>query len=321
MAKNVFTQEQQLDLTKRLQLLLLDSLAAGTHWDIDSTRFQGGTCLSLSYGSSRFSEDLDFVLGTDKGLNRMLTAAQARMSNSLRVSLPGAVVKFAARDEDLEAIEAKNPRTFTMTVSHPDWYRVIKVKAEFWVADPEAVRQYESGVIPAKLLTQAVEGVPLRMTLPPVMLPTATLNEILVDKLHALACRPYLKHRDIFDLWWLTEQGIKGWDSELLARYPYHARMYSDSPELEQLVEVLRAKTIDVQALVGKPAFREDLQKWLGQDSPLSSQSSADVMATVVVAQLERLTAALRLELATKAGDDEQQKDQPGAKARRMRPR
>jgi predicted nucleotidyltransferase component of viral defense system len=315
MTKIVFTQEQQLDLTKRLQLLLLDSLAAGANWGFDTVRFQGGTCLSMSYGSSRFSEDLDFVLGTDKGLNRMLAAARARMSNSLRVSLPGAVVKFTSRDEDLEAIEAKNPRTFTMTVSHPDWYRVIKVKVEFWVADPEAVRQYEAGFIPAKLLAQAVEGVPLRMTLPPVMLPTATLNEILVDKLHALACRPYLKHRDIFDLWWLAEQGIKDWATELQARYTYHARMYSDSPELEQLGDVLRSKTIDIQALVGKPAFSEDLQKWLGQDSTLSSQSSADAMATLVVAQMERLTAALEAkpeEVATSAAGR-------AASSRRMR--
>jgi predicted nucleotidyltransferase component of viral defense system len=294
MAKVVFTQEQQLDLTKRLQLLLLDGLAAGGRWGIDPARFQGGTCLSLSYGSSRFSEDLDFVLGTVKGLNRMLATAQARMRNTLRASLPGAEVKFTARDEDIEAYEAKNPRTFTMTVSHPDWYRVIKVKAEFWVADPEAVRQYESGVIPAKLLTQAVEGVPLRMTLPPVMLPTATLNEILVDKLHALACRPYLKHRDIFDLWWLAEQGIKDWATELQARYPYHARMYSDSPELELLGEVLRNKNVEVQALVGRPAFAEDLQKWLGRDSALSSQSSADAMAVLVAAQLEILNDALK---------------------------
>lgn len=289
MPKIVFTQEQQLDLTRRLQLLLLESLASVSSWDVGSTRFQGGTCLSLSYGSPRFSEDLDFVLGTDRGLNRMMGSARSRMVDALRTSLPGALVKFVGRDEDLEASNAKNPRTFNVTVSHPDWYRVVKIKVEFWVADIEAVRQYESRVIPAKLLTQAVEGVPLRMALRPVMLPTATINEILVDKLHALACRPYLKHRDIFDLWWIAEQGVSGWGAELMGRYPYHARMYSDSPSIEQLGDVLRARIEDVRGLVGNQAFAEDLRKWLGEGSALSSSASADAMAAMVVQRLERL--------------------------------
>lgn len=292
MAKTVFTQEQQLDLTRRLQLMLLDALAATGSWD--TARFQGGTCLSLSYGSSRFSEDLDFVLGTDKGLNRMLTAAEARMGNSLRVVLPGAQVKFAARDDDLEAPEAKNPRTFTMTVSHADWYRAIKVKVEFWVANPKAVAQYQARAVSAKVLTAAVDGVPLRMTLPPVLLPTATTNEILVDKLHAVACRSYLKHRDIFDLWWLAEQGLHDWASELEHRYPYHAQMYADSPTLAELGPVLDAKAAEVAAMVGKQDFSSDLKKWLGEKSTLATQAAADVMATQVSSRLGAVALQLR---------------------------
>jgi predicted nucleotidyltransferase component of viral defense system len=310
MPKLVFTQEQQLDLTRRLQLMLLDSMAASGNWVApDATRFQGGTSLSLAYGSSRFSEDLDFVLGTDRGLNRMLAGATSRMANSLRTAVPGAEAKFAARDKDLEADEARNPRTFTMTVSHPDWYRAIKVKVEFWVADPEAVRQYEARVIPAKLLTQAVEGAPLRMTLPPVMMPTATLDEILVDKLHALACRPYLKHRDIFDLWWLSQQGHPDWHAQLVARYPNHARMYNDSPVLEQLGSVLRAKAAEVQALAGNAKFPAELRTWLGERSPLASQMAADAMATDVATRLNELVSTLEA------------KPEPPKPARRVRPR
>lgn len=293
MAKTVFTQAQQLDLTKRLQLMLLDGVAASGNWDSGETaRFQGGTCLSLSYGSSRFSEDLDFVLGTDKGLNRLLAGVQLRMTNALRTAAPGASVSFSARDEDLEASSAKNPRTFMMTVSHPDWYRSVKVKVEFWVADPQAVRQYEARVIPAKLLASVLEGVPLRMALPPVMLPTATLQEILVDKLHALACRPYMKHRDVFDLWWLAQQGVVAWQAELDARYPYHALMYNDSPTPQQLLAVLRTKSAEIRAFVGSPDFANELKKWLGEDSTLASQVSADAMAVLVAGQLEQLTAA-----------------------------
>ena len=311
MPKTVFTQEQQLDLTRRLQLLLLDSMAASGSWLTgDSARFQGGTCLSLSYGSSRFSEDLDFVLGTDKGLSRMLAGAQARMANLLRVATPGAQVRFATRDESLEADQSRNPRTFTMTVSHPEWYRAIKVKVEFWVADPEAVRQYEARVIPAKLLAAAVDGVPLRMALPPVMLPTATLQEILVDKLHALACREYLKLRDVYDLWWLAEQGTQAWSAELVARYGHHERMYNDSPSLERLADVLLEKTQDILTLIGRPAFADELKRWLGEGSALATQGAADSMASRVVDRLQTMVAELKDEM----GESE-------AAERAMRPR
>jgi predicted nucleotidyltransferase component of viral defense system len=285
--KNVFTQAQQLDLTKRLQVLLLDSLAASGDWEC--ARFQGGTCLSLSYGSSRFSEDLDFLLGSDKGLNRTLAAVETRMTNVLRVSLVGAKLKFHARGEDLQMKSAKNPRTFTMTVSHAEWYRSIKVKAEFWIAAPQLVREYESSIVAAKLLTQPLLGTPLRMSLPLVMLPTATLNEILVDKLHALACRAYMKHRDVFDLWWLAEQGIKNWRAELQARYPYHAKLYADSPPLPQLYEVLRAKMGAIAAMVGKPDFSNDLKKWLGADASLAAPALADAIAKQVADKLAAL--------------------------------
>lgn len=288
MTKIVFTQAQQLDLTQRLQLLLLDSLAASGSWE--AARFQGGTCLSLSYGSPRFSEDLDFLLGTDKGLARMIAAAQARMVNALRVPLPGAKVGFAARDDDVESPAARNPRTFVMTVSHADWYRAVKVKVEFWVADPAAVAQYAARVAPAKLLTQAVEGSPLRMTIAPVLFPTAQLEEVLVDKLHALVCRPYLKHRDVFDLWWLAQQGVTAWGEELQGRYPYHARMYGDSPALEQLVPALQAKAAEIGAMAGKPQFGEDLRKWLGVESSLATQAAADAMAQQVASRLETIS-------------------------------
>lgn len=39
--------------------------------------------------------------------------------------------------------------------------------------------------------------------------PCATLREIYVDKVFALAARPYLKARDVFDLHWLTSQASR----------------------------------------------------------------------------------------------------------------
>lgn len=296
MGKIVFTQQAQIDLTKRLQLMLLEAVMSCGNWNKDQIRFQGGTCLSLVYGSPRFSEDLDFIIGTDKGLNRMLTAASARMNAALMTALPGAQVRFSGRDDDMESQDAKNPRTFTVTVNHPDWYRAVKIKAEFWRCDPEAVSQYAAGVRSANVLSAVVNGNPLRMTLAPVLVPAAQMQEIVVDKLHALVGRPYLKHRDVFDLWWLQQQGVGNWNWLVQERYDNHARMYPGSaPDLDGLMKGLKAAAVRVADLAKDQTFAADLRKWLGEESPLATRDSADNMATQVAQGINTCVAAYRL--------------------------
>jgi hypothetical protein len=173
-----------------------------------------------------------------------------------------------------------------MTVSHPDWHRVVKVKAEFWLCDPQAVREYGAGVRTANVLGAAVEGIPLRVTLAPVLVNAADLDEILVDKLHALVGRRYLKHRDVFDLWWLAAQGLKDWSGCLREHYANHARLYAASPRLEELGPLLRAKASDIAGLTQTPVFSEDLKRWLGAESTTATRYSADAIAAAVSTQV-----------------------------------
>jgi hypothetical protein len=282
MAKLVFSQANLLDMTRRLQLLLLDAVMASGNWSRQDIRFQGGTCLSLVYGSGRFSEDLDFVLGTDRGLNRMFAGVAARMNNALRAGLPGAVVRFATKGDDLESDATRNPRAFTMTISHPDWYRTVKVKAEFWLCDPEAVKRYGAGVRTANVLGAAADGVPLRLAISPVLVNAADREEIVVDKLHALVGRRYLKHRDVFDLWWLAAQGLEDWSGCLRQHYENHARMHAASPRLEELGPLLRSKATEIAALTRSDTFSKELKRWLGSDSQTATRPSADAIADVV---------------------------------------
>lgn len=293
MSKIVFSQAVTLDLTRRLQLVLLDSLMASGSWDADSLRFQGGTSLSLVYGSPRFSEDLDFIAGSFNGLNRMLAGASNRMKQVLRTTLPGADVKFGKRDDDPESFDARNPRTFTVTVSHPDWYRAVKIKVEFWICDPTAVAAYEAKVLPARVLAAALDKNPLRTVISPVLVPAATLEEICVDKLHALVGRSYLKHRDVFDLWWLEQQGAAEWSKYLLDRYAHHAAMYAESVALPRLSTLLAEKATIVQNLTNSAELSEDLQRWLGEDSTLAQRESADAIAEAVAVSIRRCVANL----------------------------
>jgi len=45
----------------------------------------------------------------------------------------------------------------------------------------------------ASVLSAVAEGGPLRATVAPVLISAASLEEIAVDKLHALVCAPYMK--------------------------------------------------------------------------------------------------------------------------------
>jgi hypothetical protein len=154
------------------------------------------------------------------------------------------------------------------------------------LCDPQVVKQYGAGVRTASVLGEVVEGVPLRVTLAPVLVSAADLDEILVDKLHALVGRRYLKHRDVFDLWWLAAQGLNDWSGLLHKHYANHARMYAASPRLDQLSPLLRNKASEIARLSETQAFSDDLKRWLGADSTTASRISADAIAASVSRQV-----------------------------------
>lgn len=151
--------------------------------------FQGGTALRLAYGGPRHSEDLDFVTesplesweGLRSGIFEKLKAQEDLLQGTLELTTQKSYSKI------LRWKLKWTPRTGREKVF---------VRAE-WAAYPHYTRELKPLSRPAPLPAGAW-----------LVIPVESREEILADKLAAIAGRPYLKGRDFFDLWLLSSQGI-----------------------------------------------------------------------------------------------------------------
>lgn len=147
--------------------------------------FQGGTAIRLVYGGTRFSEDLDFVLR------------------------PGRTIAGLSLAELLEGL----PSFMRREVPFADRSSLREQKAEAMFARYRCRVELESPV-GGLVINLEFSGVPSRSPRPHVMhsdtvdvaIVVEDESEILVDKLVALALRPYVKGRDIWDTWFLTHE-------------------------------------------------------------------------------------------------------------------
>lgn len=173
--------------------------------------FQGGTSLRLCRGSDRFSEDLDFVGGRDfsaAGMGKIKECIVKRIGERFGLNV---------------RVKEPNPAKEKALVNVDKWVLSIETSP----GEPDVPRQkikLEIANIPA----YTREAVPLRMNysvlegMNRVIVVTETIDEILADKVVALptsisklegeALIPTptkIRHRDIWDLAWLVEQGAK----------------------------------------------------------------------------------------------------------------
>jgi len=147
--------------------------------------FQGGTAIRLVYGGTRFSEDLDFVLR------------------------PGRTIAGLSLAELLEGL----PSFIRREVPFADRSSLREQKAEAMFARYRCRVELESPV-GGLVINLEFSGVPSRSPRPHVMhsdtvdvaIVVEDESEILVDKLVALALRPYVKGRDIWDTWFLAHE-------------------------------------------------------------------------------------------------------------------
>ena len=253
---------EPLDLTSLVERVIKDNPAASTnrtviekellHYDIlyvlgktgllDNLTFQGGTCLRLCYGANRYSEDLDFVVGapiTQELCDEVYDTLQRNIET--RYGLPVRVTGIApkARDDGIEVSK------WQVTVdTRPEQSDVpsqrIKIELCSVPAHTRSLQRVQSNY----------RGLPQGYTQQ--LIKCESLPEIYADKVKALITnRRFVRYRDIWDLGWLHEQGVK-LDGELL-----------------------RAKIADYQ-VQDYPALLEKAQEWL--PDAIHSKAFADEM-------------------------------------------
>jgi predicted nucleotidyltransferase component of viral defense system len=177
------------------QYQFLDALMADPQIQYEQIAFHGGTSLHFSWRSPRLSEDLDFLIARSAAdLGTIVERAGQRVAEAFHSEDP----QFKIEIQDRTRHETRMI-SYDLRVSHEVYLGKALIKAEFWRVSPEYLAQY-----PVELRSPIQPGEMISRISNPV--PAATLETAYCDKLTAFATRPYLKWRDVYDLWWIGTQ-------------------------------------------------------------------------------------------------------------------
>lgn len=144
--------------------------------------FKGGTCLRLLYGSPRFSEDLDFsTLLSVKVIKEIIN----KVFRNLQKEMPASQLVFVW--------QGKKFLRYKIKCQNPEFKYPLNIKIDF---------SLEKTVLPPNVN-------PIKTNLQINFLPLVLYfkkEEILAEKVRAFLTRK--KGRDIFDLWFLLQNGV-----------------------------------------------------------------------------------------------------------------
>lgn len=195
---------------EEMQKVVLTALALkGCFTDIV---FQGGTALRIFHGNPRFSEDIDLVLDQSsmkhrKGVESQTEVPTDRFPNILIHALPG--IKQSVRDNFpfITEVEIRTQKKDRYLQRH-----ILLTRSD----NPEQnLRVHiELAAIPS------YRNQPRILNFPPVNAAVRVENEdeILADKVCAIALRPYLKGRDLWDIHFLVHDHHVTIDWDLVLR-------------------------------------------------------------------------------------------------------
>lgn len=219
---------------------------------LSTLTFQGGTCLRLCHGAPRFSEDLDFTGGYDFDRASLLQIKQCiedylggRYGLSVQVKEP----KQIAPDPGIISV-AKWQISLQTAPERKDLPRQhIKLEVAnlpSHTRQPIALkRNYEflpDGYVDTLVMAQS-------------------LDEIMADKVVSLVnCHHYIRHRDIWDLRWLLQQGA------LLDIEMVKAKI--EDYNSQDYLEHLQAMIDRLPEIIASTQFKQEMQRFL----PLSVQ-------------------------------------------------
>jgi predicted nucleotidyltransferase component of viral defense system len=170
---------------------------------LDQLVFQGGTSLRLCYGGNRFSEDLDFAGGkkfTSADLADMKACIEKYIGK--RYGLEVTVKEPKELREDPQYAELSIEKWQVAVVTSPDRKDLPKQKIKLEIANVPA---YTKDPLPLLVNYDFLpDGYSDTLIL------TETLDEVMADKIISLpATTRYVRHRDIWDLAWLQQQGAQ----------------------------------------------------------------------------------------------------------------
>lgn len=287
MAKRSLTREESFDLRQTLHVATLDALMASRRWAPGQLVFQGGTSLRLAHGSPRFSEDLNFLVSEPLDVSLVHQSVKDRLMLAIPSWLPTGMAISVGKSRD-----TRNPSSFVVSLKGDKILGAVRVKVELWKADKQAVADTGATVSAVRLASGLASGMQA-------FIPVATRPDIMADKVFALAARPYIKPRDVFDIWWLTKNGVLPRSVRVRDMRVRFATYPNKSVNGWVQKAVHRLREIPGQVAM----IHADLQRWLPSAWPLDP----DLTKEMIQASLAELRHGLDLvrSLQTPTEDDD----------------
>lgn len=207
-----------------IQLLILKSIYSFVSRELV---FKGGAALSLFYGLNRFSEDLYFTLKENLDIKKLMNEISKDLEafgvrNNVRI-LEDNPTSFSFR------VGAEGP-LFTKEIERC-FVRVEISKREEVVKDVEVK-----------------EVKPIYADISPFLVTVMNAEEILAEKVRALLHRA--KARDLYDLWFLLQKGVK-FDVNLAnKKLSYYEKKFDKEEFVKKIDSLEKSWTIELKPVV-----------------------------------------------------------------------
>ncbi|MEG0217903.1 MAG: nucleotidyl transferase AbiEii/AbiGii toxin family protein [Raoultibacter sp.] len=231
------------------ELLHYEILRAAQEADLLSTLvFQGGTCLRLCYGASRYSEDLDFAGGAN------FDAAQLEhLKTCIERALPEKyLVKTTVKEPNDSDSFIKKWRIRVDTAPERPDLPSQKISLEV-TSIPAYTRR-------ARMLQLNYEGLP--SSYEDTVLFAESLEEILADKLESFPCSSHIRYRDIWDMQWLMRRP----NIDLQSAYELRKQKEGDYAETKKFLQGLTRVTEQLETIVEGEEFKSQMKRFLPLD-------------------------------------------------------
>lgn len=235
---------------RSIQVEFLSSLSEHSSGIGEAVIVHGGTALSLAWEGLRHSEDVDMLF--DERLIAELPDIVADMAPRINARVKAEIPDFHV-DMRMK-LSGRKLQCFHLVGSATNVLGAAKVKLEFWPVSPGYLNTYRSD---ASCFCSRLAR-PLKV---------ATLESIYYDKLLALTLREFVKHRDIFDAWWIsTSCSLPKMDAPCFGRFVTQSQAYDVSTLFSKNGGgLLVSDDLDIDELARQT--REDMQKWLHPES------------------------------------------------------
>ena len=213
---------------------------------LQNLTFIGGTCLRACYGGIRLSEDLDFTGGEDFSRDSLKT-----MGDILTADLNEKYSLHVKVDQPVKDIS--NVDTWKIKIETRPQQKHLP--AQRINIDICALASYE------KQAMMLLNPYGVDMGTYGLILQAQSREEIYTDKLLAFALRNRVKHRDLWDIVWLHQQGIKA--NYKLIPYKLEARKLTQEYFLQRFTMRCQSLTTDTNLPL---EFKKEMQRFLPAD-------------------------------------------------------